>query len=124
MGQIETRIDHARDLTTFRVVGEMQVADFHDCLEAYYAGTVTRLVLWDLTRADLSALKTGQIKAVAQDIARISEARRGGKTAFVYDMAFEYGIGRMFQAYSRLEEVPFEVQAFKGLVEARAWLGI
>ena len=124
MGRIATEYDRSRDLTLFKAVGEMQVTDFRDCLEAYYGGEVTRFILWDLTQADLAAFKNRHIKEVAQVIAGISGARRGGRTAFVYDKAFEYGIGRMFQAYSQMEEMPFEVQAFKTIVEARAWLGV
>ncbi len=124
MGQIETEYDRPRELTTFKVIGPMKVADFKDCLAHYYGGDVTRLILWDLTRADLSAFRNSHIKEVAQSIARISEVRRGGRTAFVYDKSFEYGIGRMFQAYSQMEEMPFEVRAFKNMVEARAWLGV
>ena len=124
MGQIELKCDPPRDLTIFQVTGQMQVADFKNALADYYRGDVTRLILWDLTRADLTAFRNRHIKEVAQGIARISEARRGGRTAFVYDESFEYGIGRMFQAYSQMAEMPFEVRAFKGLAEARAWLGI
>ncbi len=123
MGQIVTQIDPPIDLTTFKVVGKMKPDDFKDCLRRYYAGKVTRLILWDLTEADLSAFRNSHIKEVARHIARISEARRGGRTAFVYDRSFEYGIGRMFQAYSQMEDMPFDVQAFKRIVEARAWLG-
>ena len=124
MGQIELKSDPDLDLTIFRVAGQMTVADFKDSLADYYDGDVTRLILWDLTRADLSAFRNRHIKEVAQGIAGISEARRGGRTAFVYDESFEYGIGRMFQAYSQMSDMPFEVRAFKGLAEARAWLGI
>ncbi len=123
MKHIDTHYDHAKSLTTFTATGKMTVDDFHDFLERYYVGQVTRFILWDLTRADLSAFKTADIKEVAQCIVRISEARRGGKTAFVYDQSLEFGIGRMFQAYSQMADMPFEVQAFKSLVEAKAWLG-
>lgn len=117
-------MEPAKDLTTFTAVGKLQVTDFRDWLTHYYAGEVTRTILWDLTAADLSAFRNSHIKEVAQAIARISQERRGGKTAFVYQPTFEYGIGRMFQAYSQMEDLPFEVQAFKNLVEAKAWLGI
>ena len=48
----------------------------------------------------------------------------GGKTAFVHDESFVLGIGKMFQAFSMMRELPFEVQTFKSINEATAWLGV
>lgn len=124
MGKIETTIDLTRDLTTFTASGTLTANYFREYLTAYYDGKVTRFVLWDLIEADLSALKNRHIKEVAQSICRISEVRRGGQTAFVYDKSFEYGIGRMFQAYSQMEMLPFTAKAFKSTEEAKAWLGV
>ena len=124
MGQIELKCDPPRDLTIFQVTGQMQVADFKNALADYYRGDVTRLILWDLTRADLLAFRNRHIKEVAQGIAQISEARRGGRTAFVYDESFEYGIGRMFQAYSQMAEMPSQARASARPLKARTSKGI
>ena len=124
MGTIETTFDRPKELTIFSANGILTADDFREFLASYYEGEVTPFVLWDLTRADLSALKTRHIKEIAQSIFRISEVRRGGKTAFVYDKSVEYGIGRMFQAYTQLEELSFEALSFKSIDEAKAWLGV
>ena len=61
---------------------------------------------------------------IAEKMSRISQVRRGGKTAFVYDRPLEYGIGRMFQSFSEMADMPFEVQSFQSFEEAKAWLGV
>lgn len=82
------------------------------------------MILWDLTKADLAGLSTDEVKGLAQRTRQISDVRKGGKTALVFDKALEYGIGRMFEAYSDIADMPFEFKAFQNIDEAREWLGV
>ena len=124
MGTISAKYDMAKDLTIVSAKGVITADDLLDWGNNYYEGQITSLILWDVTNADLSSLQADQLREIAENMSRISEVRKGGKTAFVYDKPLEYGIGRMFQAYSEIEDMPFEVQSFQSFDEAKAWLGV
>ena len=124
MEYIKTTYDLAKDLTIFTASGTLTVDYFREYLASYYDGEVTQLILWDLTKADLSTLKSTHLEELVQIIYRLSEVRRGGKTAFVHDESFVYGIGKMFQAFSMMRELSFEVLTFKSIDEAKVWLGV
>ncbi len=124
MGSISAIYDENKDLTIVTVKGLITAADLLDWGNRYYQGKITPLILWDVTQADLSTLQADQLNDIAENMSRISEARRGGKTAFVYSKPLEYGIGRMFQAYSEMQRMPFEVQSFQNFEDAMAWLGV
>ncbi|MBC2734147.1 MAG: hypothetical protein HF981_07305 [Desulfobacteraceae bacterium] len=124
MGNIETTYDLPKDLTTFKVVGKMRIVDFYDCLEIYYEGGVTPLTLWDLTEADVSGISSDEISNFAQYSRNFAEARKGGKTAIVFNDSLDYGLGRMFATYLELADVPLEVHTSRNLDDAKKWLGI
>lgn len=124
MGTISATYDTEKDLTIVIAEGLITADDLLDWGNNYYQGRVTSLILWDVTNADLSTLQADQLREIAENMRQISEVRRDGKTAFVYDKPLEYGIGRMFQAYSEMEHIPFEVQSFQSFDEARKWLGM
>lgn len=56
MGTIETIIDQSRDLTLVRATGKVTAHDFHEWIADYDAGTVTRLMVWDLAHTDMSIM--------------------------------------------------------------------
>ena len=124
MGTISAKYDTDKDLTIVTAEGVITADDLLDWGNNYYEGQITSLILWDVTKADLSGLQSDKLRKIAEIMSRISEARRGGKTAFVYDNPLEFGIGRMFQAYSEMEDMPFQVQSFRSFHEARKWLGV
>ena len=124
MGTISAKYETEKDLTIVTVEGAISADDLLDWGNSYYEGQITSLILWDVTKADLSGLQSDKLRKIAEIMSRISEARRGGKTGFVYDNPLEFGIGRMFQAYSEMEDMPFQVQSFRSFHEARKWLGV
>lgn len=123
MGRIETTYDLAKDLTVAKAVGKMTADDFHQWTAAYYAGQVTLNCLWDLTKADLSEIVTGDLRDDALETSTVADKRKGGKTAFVSANTLSYGLCRMLEAFYDLAKVPFEVQVFRSVDEAHAWLG-
>ena len=122
MGTIETTYDLTRDLTVVKATGKMEAADFRAWTARYYRGTITKLVLWDIVQADLSALKTDDIRDDAKQTKDLADIRKGGKTAIVSSNSLEYGLSRMLETFYDLERVPFEVQVFRTMDEAMEWL--
>ena len=124
MSKIETTYDQPQHLTTFKVVGKVRISDLYDCLDSYYAGGVTPLTLWDVTEADLSTITADEIHALAEYGRDLAEARKGGKTAFVFDSVHDFGLGRMLETYLEIAGLPLETLVCRCHDKARQWLGI
>jgi hypothetical protein len=54
--------------------------------------------------------------------ARLGKARTGGRTAVLVESQFQYGLGRIAEAYGEFESLPFEFRIFKNRSEAFEWL--
>ena len=125
LGTIETSFDLANDLTIIKVVGKVQPRDFHEWTANYYAGKVTALNLWDLSEADLSAIKTEDLIEDTQRSKKVADLRRGGKTAVVSPgNTLEFGVSRMRESFAEMEEMPFKFRTFRSVDDAKEWLGI
>lgn len=122
MGEIETTYDLPRNLTIIKAVGKMEPADFREWTASYYAGTVTLHTLWDLTRADLSNIQADDLRNDAHHTKNLADVREGGKTAIVSANSLAYGMSRMLEAFYQIEKIPFDVEVFHNLDDARAWL--
>ena len=72
ISNIETKIYDDKDLTIYQVTGEHTVQDVWDELDRYYSGRYTRLILWDVTRADLSSWQSDNIFTLAQMVKNYS----------------------------------------------------
>ena len=83
MGTISAEYDTEKELTIVTAQGLITADDLLDWGNHYYEGQITQRILWDVTNADLSALQADQLQEIAENMSRISEVRRGGKTAFV-----------------------------------------
>ena len=114
----------AQDLTYVTASGVLTAADFHAWIETYYAGSYTSFVLWDLTTADVSGIDTEEVRAIVEHTRKFAKLRQGGKTAFVFDDPYHFGMGRMFEAYAEMDEMAFDIHLFRNFDDARKWLGI
>ncbi len=124
MGNSEATYNQPQDLTTFKVVGKMQISDLYDCLHSDYVGRVTALTLWDATEADLSAITAAEVEKLANYGMNLVEARRGGKTAIVFGTPHDFGLGRMLESHLEIAGLPLEIHVCQSLDEAKEWLGI
>ena len=124
IGTIETTFDLSKDLTIITAVGKMEADDFRRWTTDYYDGTVTRLHLWDISRADLSEITVENIEENIIITKNVSNLRRGGKTAFVTPKDLEFGIGRMGEMRYEIAIDTIEYQTFRTFDKAKAWLGV
>ncbi len=124
MGTIETTFYLDKNLTVFKAQGKLIRNDFKEWRTNYYAGTVTSLHLWDLYDADLSEITADLIQLDTQRTKQIAGMRAGGKTAFVADKDLAFGLSRMREIYSEIEELQIEYRTFHNIAEAKEWLGV
>jgi hypothetical protein len=124
MAIIETIVDSQGDLSVFTVNGELTADEIIERVEEYYTKHPTKLVLWIMGDVDLSAITREGIERIIQTAKKNTGKRKEGKTAIVGSKDIEYGLARMYEAYTGFENLPYEYKIFKDVDEAKEWLGI
>jgi len=127
MGTIETTKDKSLSLTMNIARGQISYDDFTNWINDYYSGAITRYVLWDFTEADVSGISSKEYEKIAALVKKKSdqkEGKKGGKSALVHSQDVGFGLGRMFEALSRMEGIEFEFKSFRCMAEAKKWLGL
>ena len=124
MGTIEIEVNIDKKLTTNIAKGEITYKDFLGWAENYYSGAVTEFILWDFTEADFSKITSDDLRDLVQVAKKYSYKRAGGKTAFVSNENLSFGLGRMFEMLSEVEDIQFEYKSFRIMTEAKEWLGV
>jgi hypothetical protein len=118
---IATLTDPKAELTIHRVTGEIDAQRLLSALRILQE-TATRLVLWDLREvsniATSSTARAESITSILKDLPVLP----GGKAAFVFSSETDYGMGRMYEAYAKMENLSFEMAMFQSISEAEAWL--
>ncbi len=124
MKNIITTFVPDKDLTVHRAEGKVLAADIISKIDEYYSGnTVSKKVLWDFSGADASGIESDEVREIARLTRKYADIRKGGRTALVFSGDLEFGLGRMFTAFSRFEETPYEFGCFRSLEKAKEWLG-
>jgi hypothetical protein len=78
-------------------------------------------IVWDLRRGGLKLFTEESIRATVEFVAQRLATRGHGKGALVVSQQVDYGIGRMFEAYT--DQVPAELRVFRDFDEAMGWAG-
>ena len=124
MAVIEKVVDSQNDLSVFTVNGELTADEIIEQVEEYYTQHPTKLVLWIMGDVDLSAVTGAGIEKIIQTAKKHTGKREEGKTAIFGSRDIEYGLARMYEAYTGFENLPYEYKVFKDVDEAKEWLGI
>ena len=124
MASIESLHDREKSLTFHKVKGLLSAGEFISTSKAFYAENITLNILWDFTEVDLSKISTDELRQIVREIRIYADARKGGKTALVFSSDLGYGLGRMVETFSEIENMPFELRSFRSLEKAEEWLGV
>jgi len=119
---IATTQDFELDLTQHVVTGRVTDEEMFGTLEAFYGGRFTRLLLWDMSQAELQYVTADALRRFVQRAAELGARRAGGKTAVIAATALQYGLGRMSEAFAKIEGAAYDFRAFRSYDEAVAWL--
>jgi len=123
MGQIETKIDVANDLTVMTFQGEITAEEIRNKIDEYFQGQVTRKRLWDFRHASPASMTAEEIKAIVRMSQDYSRQMAGGRVAFVFPSKLAYGIGTMFNIALGMDMHRNEYMSFTDLDAAFEWLG-
>ena len=118
---IISHIDSAKDLTVFKVTGELNFEKVSLVVKTFYGGIPTKHVLWNF-------IETTDVQLSSEEVETISNFRNvfegksaSGKTAFVAKEDVHFGLLRIFEIQSRFHKVPYTIVVFRSIDEAYKW---
>lgn len=124
MGSVKTELDPSCNLITQTVTGDFLLQDF---IKAFKIAlnhpdfTKGMNVLWDLTDASLAKAEINDMHQMIKFIDYHIENRgRDFKLAIVANSKLEFGLSRMYEAFS--EMLPFSKKVFCDIKEALNWI--
>jgi hypothetical protein len=124
MAFFESLHDREKSLTFHKVKGLLSAVEFMSAASVFYSGNTALNVFWDFTEVDLSKISPDELRQIVREIRICANAREGDKTALVFSTDFGYGLGRMIETFSEIENMPFELRSFRSFEKAEEWLGV
>ena len=118
---IKSSVDHAKQLTIFKVVGKPSFENIKELIKPFYEKHPTRNLLWDLRNDRLESWSSENLEAIADYVRQHGDVRAGGKTAFVVSNELGYGLFRMLESFGDIRMVPIDRKVFRSMDEADHW---
>ena len=121
---MDLRIDEEKNIAYIKIIGKVSSKDILAAFDVAvsserYCKGMGRL--WDFTDIDLSSLDSSLIPQMAQYSLSFPPGISDVKVAFVVTKGNEYGLTRMFQAYSEIYAIT-QVKIFASIEEAEKWM--
>jgi hypothetical protein len=113
------------DLTIHEATEEVNTDDLIALLKDFYQNRATSYLIWDLNKGGNPELSENDIATIISISIEYGSQRKTGKTAIVTANDLYFGISRMFEVYSEIEEdLSLPIRAFRDFNQAIAWFGI
>jgi hypothetical protein len=117
--------DPSRELTTLTATGGITVEDIMAVVKGFKDDLPEKNILWDFSEAypddPFDAADMDRIASLAKNNLNLRK-QPDGKTAYVATSDFVFGITRMYASYLELQGPSHDIQVFRSLDEAYAWL--
>ena len=120
--EILKKVDEGRDLTVMVVSGRVTARQIIEALVDYYDGAFTQNLIWDYTAADLTAVANDDLRRISSVATGYAHLRKEGRTAIVMPEILGFGLGRMYEILSEIDDNPIQYRIFKSSEEALRWL--
>jgi hypothetical protein len=122
MAKITKSYESDIDLTIFTVSGEATFNELLDQTLTFFGVKPSNLVLWDFTLGTVAHISNREVKELAKQSSMIAAGLKGGKGAIVAPRDIDYGMSRVFQAFSELDKFSFKIEIFRDMNAAKKWL--
>lgn len=122
MAVIVVEKDINRQLTIISVTGETTADEITRTIVAHNSREMTRLILWDLTKATFQTLTGNQVRDFAQTTRQFLDRRKGGKTAVVVPSDLGFGLARMYDIVQENTQMQVSHMTFREKELALQWL--
>lgn len=120
MPKIESFIDSSIGLTVITIYGEVYPLDILKCIDHYYKGDRTNLVLFDFSDALMRATEPDFPRNVLSQKERYS--RKGDRKAFVFPVPVEKDLTPFLREYCQTVQHQSNLDVFNNLIDANKWL--
>ena len=125
MGKIQIVYDNKNDLTKFIIMGNISSNEVTYSIKKFYNGkNITKNVLWDLTLGKVENIKTPELDEIVALRKKYAHLRNGGKTAILAPEDLKFGMARMVELMTPIEEEVIETRVFKTMDEINSWFSI
>ena len=112
----------SRNLTIFRVTGEVTANDIVAEAVRYMVGEETETSLWDFTRATKIKITTLELKGIADSLRSVAKNDTVRKVALVASKNINIGLGKVFGAFAQMASLPYTYKTFRNIRDAMQWL--
>ena len=119
---IQSSTDPSLKLTIHRCTGPVAISEIADIIQKFYQSTPTLHVLWDLSNADVSAVRSGEIEALARAVTQSSHSREGGKNAILSPNDISFGLSRIYQSFAEMKSSMTQTKVFRNEGDALEWI--
>ena len=119
---IKTEVDESLRLTCQRCKGKIIVAEIAEVIQKFYKAGPTLHVLWDLSEADLSSVKSAEIEGLVRIVMLSVHSRAGGRNAIVSPTDISFGLSRVYQSFAEAKDQMTQTRVFRTEDEARQWI--
>jgi hypothetical protein len=116
-----TRED-GEEFTRLVVSGHMLEEDMHEALEEFYKNEPTKLLLYDMSYAEVWHITPVMVLDFVRKAAKLGASRSGGRTAVLAPNDLQFDLGMMSQAFHTLEYKNIDLRIFRSEEEALSWL--
>ena len=122
---ITSHTEPLEELTTLTAKGNITFEDIIEVVKNFKDDPPAKNILWDFSEAypadPFNAEDMDRIASLAKTNLNL-RSQPDGKTAYVATSDFVFGITRMYTTYLELQDPAHEIQVFRSLNEAHAWL--
>ena len=114
--------EKGQKFTRLVVSGNILEEDMHEALEEFYNTQPTKLLLWDMSYAELWQITPDMILNFVQKAAKLGVSRAGGRTAVLAPGDLQFDLSKMSQTFHELESKEISLRIFRSEQDALTWL--
>jgi hypothetical protein len=116
-------VNEAKQLTIITITGKTDVSELMSALNSFWDNP-TKHIIWNSQSDPLGNISPDDIRNLCKHakLRAIDGNRSNGKTALVGSNDLAFGLSRMAETYSEIEEFPIQVSVFPSLEEALNWI--
>ena len=124
MAIVDRRIDAEKDLTIYKVNGELSNEELLRLNNELFMGQSTEKIIFDFRNGSLKNISTGVFKQKIKGSKSRAEKRKEIKVAIIAKKDIDFGMGRMYAAYVEMEDIGVTISVFRIQSEALQWLDL
>lgn len=112
-----------KNLTIFRLSGELTLEEIISTANLFYSDEITDNVIFDITKTSFRNITNENVLEVVNlTTGHAKQLRKTGKTAIVVSDDTSFGLSRMYELLSDKNNHPVDHAVFKNVQEAMIWI--